>query len=94
MTNYTGARFDRDRSIAEITKQIRSDVRAAMKAGELPLVPFSCRSGKYTAGASITVSIFGPSRPFDAAIADRVEAIARVYNRDCGTHARFYLHVE
>lgn len=48
---------------AEIAKMIRSDIKALVKAGELPAAAYSVRTRSYSGGSSIDVTISG-SLPF------------------------------
>ena len=45
------------RSAAEIAKAIRADIKAAVKAGELPKARYSVKSDSYTGGSSVDVTI-------------------------------------
>lgn len=52
-----GSKYDRDLDVAEIAKRIRKDLRAAVKAGELPAAKVSVTIDRYSMGQSIRAEI-------------------------------------
>lgn len=56
--NYAvGDNYQPRRDTAEIAKLIRRDIKAAVKAGDLPKVKVSVRTSRYSGGSSINVRI-------------------------------------
>jgi hypothetical protein len=55
---YAGAKYQQGRDTAEIAKMFRADVKAAIKAGELPTgLDLGVRVQRYAGGSSINVTI-------------------------------------
>lgn len=55
--HYTGARYESGRDIADIAKDLRKDIKLAVKAGFLPDAKYSVRIERYSMGRSLTVVV-------------------------------------
>lgn len=53
----TGTKYDSTRDIKEIAKLVRQDIKAAVKAGDLPKLKASVRISRYSMGQSLDVEI-------------------------------------
>lgn len=58
-----GAKYNRDLSTTEIAKLVRTDIKAAMKAGTLPKAKYSVRTEYYSGGSSLYVTISKVEEP-------------------------------
>jgi hypothetical protein len=55
---FTGAKYDRNLSAADVSKAVRADIKAAIKSGALPAgVKCSVTSSTYSMGRSVTVKV-------------------------------------
>lgn len=56
--DFTGSKYDRDLDVTEIAKRVRKDIRAAVKAGGLPMgTKTSVRISRFAGGCSLSVWI-------------------------------------
>lgn len=103
-----GSRWERGRDIAEIAKDVRRDIKAAVKAGNLPAdVKFSVRISRFSMGKSLDVRATLPDRPARRAIETGygytheaatiiavVKSITDAYNYDASDSLTDYYNVE
>lgn len=52
-----GEKFDHGLPITEIASRVRSSIKAAVKAGNVPAFKYSVRVSKYSGGQSLRISI-------------------------------------
>jgi hypothetical protein len=70
-----GTKYDKNLNTTQIAAMVRGEVKAAVKAGELPAGKYSIRSSYYSGGSSIRVSISGLSgNVFDPEYLERGDA--------------------
>jgi hypothetical protein len=70
--NFTGSKFDSNLSIVEIAKRVRADIKAAIKAGDLPAgLKVSVRAETFSGGCALRVCIM--ACPFNIMNIARVE---------------------
>ena len=76
--HYTGSRYVQGRDVAEVAKDIRRDIAAAVKAGELPAIRCTVRTRRYSMGRSIDVEV--TAVPAGLIVAN----VRRALDDDCG----------
>ena len=57
MQNYTGSKYDSKLTTTQISKLVREDIKAAIKAGELSKAKYSVRTQYYSMGSSIDITV-------------------------------------
>lgn len=87
-----GSKYDRDLDVADIAKRVRADIKAAVKAGELPNgLKTSVRISRYSMGRSLDVAVkacpgvevMNPARAeHDIENNDRVHSDFPIYTED------------
>ena len=97
--NYSGINYEETKGLepAEITKLIRSEIRALMKSGKLPKAKYSIRKDQYAHGWSMYICATElpfvvsrkKNRGFENSkesgeLIERLEQIANQYNYDHG----------
>jgi len=52
-----GSKYEQGLDISEIAKKVRQDIKAAVKAGDLPKIKASVRIKRYSGGQSLSIEV-------------------------------------
>ena len=83
--HWQGERWQRGRGLKDVAKDVRRDIREAVKTGSLPKdFKASVRISRYSMGQSLDVEILSHSRADDSAgyFVDGIQRICARYNYD------------
>lgn len=54
---WAGSKYRRGQDVADVAKELRKDIRQAVKDGELPKARYSVRISRYSGGCSLSVTV-------------------------------------
>ncbi len=77
---WTGAKYADGRDVADVAKDIRADIRAAVKAGALPALQYSVKVARYAGGRSLTIRCEALSAVQREHVRVALETLARAYH--------------
>jgi hypothetical protein len=71
-TTERGAKYDSERSIVDVAKCVRADIKAAIKSGALPAITVGVTSDRFSQGRSLDIVIKSVPVGFEILNAERV----------------------